>query len=275
MKKLFLFLLVSLLFICFGCKKQNQTAPVITSGDTVTAEKSVVTASHYLGSSNEYKTPYFIFQGVIDTPKIIIDGGIHGDEVAGYMACDTLVRYLKVTKGTVIVIPRLNKPACLALKRGLKNDFNRSFPGTPNSSEYEFRLAFEFMRFIDSIRPVAVINHHEARNKYDPEEYKKNPDKAFGQVLITCLTPSEDMLITALNNLNDLIQNPVYKFTIQYYPIQPNHSLDNIVSKLHVKSYTVETYRGFLLPDRIKMHIQSDESFFKTIGIEYSLQSLN
>ena len=169
MKKLFLFLLVSLLFICFGCKKQNQTAPVITSGDTVTAEKSVVTASHYLGSSNEYKTPYFIFQGVIDTPKIIIDGGIHGDEVAGYMACDTLVRYLKVTKGTVIVVPRLNKPACLALKRGLKNDFNRSFPGTPNSSEYEFRLAFEFMRFIDSIRPVAVINHHEARNKYDPE----------------------------------------------------------------------------------------------------------
>lgn len=275
MRKPFLFLLVSLLFISSGCKKQNLNSQNITSADTITAEKSDVTASHYLGSSDEYKTPYYIFQGEIDTPKIIIDGGIHGDEIAGYMACDTLIRYLKVTKGTVIVIPRLNRPACLAVKRGLKNDFNRSFPGAPNSSDYEFRLAYEFMHFIDSIRPVAVINHHEARNKYDAMEYKKNPDKAFGQVLITCLAPSEDMLKDALKTLNGLIANPGYVFNIQYYPIQPNHSLDNIVSKLHVKSYTVETYRGFRLPDRIKMHIQSDESFFKTVGIEYSLQSLN
>lgn len=275
MAKLNFLLILCLFIISPGCNKHTAISQKNSPVDTTASGQKQSEEKFYIGEGEEYKTPYYIFRGEVDTPKIIIDGGIHGDEIAGYMACDTLVKYLKVEKGTVYVIPRLNRLACLAVKRGLKNDFNRSFPGDKNSRDFEYRLAYEFMHFIDSIRPAAVINHHEARNRYNEEAYRKNPDNAFGQVLITCLTPPEDLLKRALKTLNSLIENSEYDFNIQYYPIQPNHSLDNIVSKLHVKSYTVETYRGYALPDRINMHLKSDESFLKETGITYTLPSRN
>src|SRR5688572_25885842 len=50
----------------------------------------------YLGLNDEYETPYFVFQGEKLGPVMILDGGIHGDEIASYMACDSIVKYLKL-----------------------------------------------------------------------------------------------------------------------------------------------------------------------------------
>jgi len=280
-KKLFILLLsVSCLFFT-DCGKKNgesKSKPLFTDSNKNVAEQSKTDTSiyvNYLCENDIGRTPYYILKGKTETPVIIIDGGIHGDEIAGYMACDTLLKYLKVTEGTVVIIPKLNLPACNATRRGLKNDFNRVFPGNKDSDDYEYRLAYYFMNFIDSLKPDVVINHHEARTKFDSEEYRKNPDKAFGQVLITCITPSEELLKNALKNLNGKIIKPEFLYNIQYYPLQPNHSLDNIVSKLKIKSYTVETYRGFRIADRIKMHLLADLAFFEEIGIKYEFPEIN
>lgn len=269
MKKLNLLIVFAILF--FSCSKESKK-DVSVENKTVTETKEsqkVITPKKYYIGQDDYKTPYYVFEGEKKGATVIIDGGIHGDELSGYMACDTLVKYLQVTEGTVIVIPRLNLKACEANQRGLKHDFNRSFPGDKYSSDYEFKLAYTFMAFVDSVKPVCVINNHEARTRYNYQEYIKNPDKAFGQVLITCIKPYEEFLEKSLVTLNSKISSDEFAFNIQHYPIQPNHSLDNIVSKLNIKSYTVETYRGYKLPDRIKMHIMADLSFLETAGVKY------
>lgn len=279
-RKILIFVFILFYYIHLNCGKDSNSSKKndLFPGENKTvldepkADSSVIVK--YLSESDVCKTPYYILKGKTELPIIIIDGGIHGDEVAAYMACDTLLKYLKVDTGTVVIIPRLNILACNAVKRGLKNDFNRVFPGDKNSADYEYRLAYEFMKLVDSLKPEVVINHHEARNKFDREEYKVNPDKAFGQVLITCITPNEDLITKALNNLNEKIKKPEYLYNIQYYPLQQNHSLDNIVSKLKIKSYTVETYRGFNLVDRIKMHLLADQAFFEEIGIKYKFTEI-
>lgn len=65
--------------------------------------------------------------GYQKSPTLLIFGGIQGDETAGYLTAD---RYLdlKMKKGTLIIVPRLNLPAIMAGTRGgLTPDMNRLF----------------------------------------------------------------------------------------------------------------------------------------------------
>ena len=62
----------------------------------------------YFGQNDEYETPFFVFKGKKPGPTMILDGGIHGDEIASYMACDSIVKYLNLYSGTLIVIPKTN-----------------------------------------------------------------------------------------------------------------------------------------------------------------------
>ncbi|MCX6159177.1 MAG: succinylglutamate desuccinylase/aspartoacylase family protein [Ignavibacteriae bacterium] len=275
MKNIIILFLFAVIFLSCKNKATNIALPNKDSSNKYDSLEASNTKSNFiLGKDIYYQTPYYVFKGKETNPVVIIDGGIHGDEISGYMSCDTLAKYLKVSKGTVYIIPRLNINACKEIKRGLKNDFNRSFPGDKNAVDYEFRLAYDFMNFVDSLKPVCVINNHEARTKYDANEYRKNPDKAFGQVLITCISPSDELLIKSLANLNSRIKENEFLFNIQYYPIQPNHSLDNIEAKLNTKSYTVETYRGYKLEERIKMHIMADLSFLEESGIKFEYPNI-
>ncbi|RPI12344.1 MAG: hypothetical protein EHM58_20235 [Ignavibacteriae bacterium] len=270
--RIFIVLISSFLFFT-GCKSKIENNSNI-SGETETPDvvnvSNTTVNERYIGSNDVYKTKYFVIKGKAEFPKIIVDGGIHGDEAAGYLTCDTLVKNIKIEEGTLLVIPRLNLMACNANVRGLKHDFNRVFPGDEKSGEYEFRLAYEFMKLIDSLKPELVLNLHEAKTKYDADNYKNNPAHGYAQTLITCITPPEPILSKVLESLNSGINKAIYKFNIQYYPIQPNHSQDNIVSKLNIKSYTIETYKGFDLDTRIKLQILTLLRFFDAVNIKYT-----
>ena len=80
----------------------------------------------FKGSDQEVEV--YFHHGNEAGPTVLIFSGIHGDESGGYLTAD---RYadLKVTKGNVIVVPRLNLFAILTRRRvGLSGqDMNRKF----------------------------------------------------------------------------------------------------------------------------------------------------
>ncbi len=204
---------------------------------------------------------------------MILHGGMHGDEIAGYMACDSIIRNINLLEGTLIIIPRLNIQACQQNKRYINIDLNHAFPGDITSDTYEFRLAHEFMYMVDSIKPDIIINLHEALTKYDSQA-ADDSEKAFGQILITCVKPYESILENAFNNMNEKIPRNDYKFHIHFYTFHDYSSLDNFVAKFKIKSYTIETFRGFNIGDRVKLQEIAVLQFMKEAGLKFEFPDI-
>ncbi|MFZ5676475.1 MAG: deacylase [Pseudomonadota bacterium] len=89
-------------------------------------------------------TPIFrIAQG--DGPTLVLTAGVHGDEYEGQIALAELARSLDPggIRGRVIILPRVNAPACDAGQRSTPTDglnLNRAFPGRADGT-FTSRLA--------------------------------------------------------------------------------------------------------------------------------------
>ena len=225
-------------------------------------------SEHVIGWNDVFQTPYYVLKGKTENPKMLIHGGMHGDEIASFMACDSIIKNINLLEGTLIIIPRLNILADQQNRRFVNIDLNHAFPGDQGSDVYEFRLAYELMWLVDSIKPDIIINLHEALTKYD-SEYKNDSEKAFGQIVITCIKPFEEILVKAVDNMNGKIPYPDFKFNAHYYSFREYSSLDNFVSKFNIKSYTIETYRGFKIDDRVKLQQIAVLQFMDEAGIKY------
>jgi hypothetical protein len=184
------------------------------------------------------------------------------------MACDSIVKYLKLKKGTLIIIPRTNIQACKQNTRAVNFDFNHAFPGNIMAEQFEYRLAYDFMWLVDSVKPDLIINLHEARTKWS-EKAKYDSEGAYGQIVITCLQPFEELLIRSVDNMNKKIPQGDFQFHTHYYSYRDHSSLDNFVAKFNIKSYTVESYRGFAIEDRVKLQVVAALTFMEEIGLEF------
>jgi predicted deacylase len=100
-------------------------------------------------------------------PTVLIFSGIHGDESGGYLTAD---RYadLKVIKGNLIVVPRLNLFAILAKKRiGLSGqDMNRKFQPREESGDPDDKVVSLAKLLME--RADIILNLHQGYGFYSP-----------------------------------------------------------------------------------------------------------
>ncbi len=103
-----------------------------------------------LPTGTAIEIPIYVFNGKEEGPTVLIQAGLHGDEVNGI----ELVRKMlskdtfKVKRGCVIVVPLLNVFGFLNLSRDLHGkDMNRSFPGSKTGS-LASRIAYFHMKEI-------------------------------------------------------------------------------------------------------------------------------
>ncbi|GFK95379.1 N-alpha-acetyl-L-2,4-diaminobutyric acid deacetylase [Fundidesulfovibrio magnetotacticus] len=111
----------------------------------------------------QYALEVHFLRGEKPGPTVMVQGGIQGDEAAGFLTAQLLSR-AKVAKGTVIVVPRANPPSIHERKRAINVDLNRRFDQDYNEF-YEDRLA-RVIRFLVS-QSQALIHLHEGSGFYD------------------------------------------------------------------------------------------------------------
>jgi len=151
--------------------------------DGLNLEKSPVypksEARTYFRDTRQELTVYHV-QGNEPGPTLLIIAGIHGDEAGGYLTAERYVD-LKLKRGKLIVVPRLNGPAIEAGKRcGLGGDMNRLFNLPPDHSNPDTKvvnLAKQLIRQADY-----VLNLHQGYDFFNPRwiSPKRNPTK-WGQ----------------------------------------------------------------------------------------------
>ena len=90
-----------------------------------------------LPTGTSIEIPVYVFNGKEPGPTVLIQAGLHGDEVNGVELVRRMLSrdYFKVQRGCVIVVPLLNVFGFLNLSRDLHGkDLNRSFPGSRTGS---------------------------------------------------------------------------------------------------------------------------------------------
>ena len=220
-------------------------------------------------------------------PTVLVFGGIHGDEQAGYMAADRFAD-VRIKNGRLILVPRLNAVAIKQRQRqGLGGDMNRLFDlpektrhSNPDSKVVD--LAKSLIQQADY-----VINLHQAYDFYAPRwiSRERNPSK-WGQCNVID-TPTyhlhngEKLELGRFANKvarrsNDRIKNKSYQFLVNNtntggpktrHEEQKGSMTYYAMTKQHKIALAVEATKNCSLPEAIAFLTIAVNSALEEAGI--------
>ena len=214
-------------------------------------------------------------QGKTKGGKIIIIGGIHGNEPGAYKAADILSQ-LSIKRGEIFVIPRSNPVSILDCVRGYNGDMNRKFMKIlPKDPDYNNVIFLK--QVINEVKPDAVLSLHDGfgfhilNKKFwgqciviDENEYGKYKLGRIGK--------------TVANSVNKKIKKKRWKIPIfNTHTFSPHtkhpeqrHSLTYFcLSKCNVPAFCLEVSKQ--LPDletKVRIHLMMINEFFRIFNIE-------
>lgn len=182
------------------------TAPAVFAGSW----------EHSFFEGTQYPLRVVHLEGELPGPTIMVQGGIQGDETAGFVTAQLLTQ-AKISRGKLIILPRANVPSINLRKRQINVDMNRRFDQNYNRF-YEDRVA-RVIRFLLA-QSDAFIHLHEGSGFYNPTyvDNLRNP-KRYGQSIIvdTLIYDKLDLAQTVnsvLDELNETIGSKDYQFKL-------------------------------------------------------------
>jgi hypothetical protein len=241
--------------------------------------------TYFAGTELEVKV-HFLW-GKEGGPILAIFGGIHGDEAAGYLTAERYTN-LKIKKGTLIIVPRLNQPAIQRKKRyGLGGDMNRLFHLPENQKLTPDARVVDLAKSMIK-RADYVLNLHQADGFYSPTwiSQKRNPLK-FGQSNVIDV-PTFDLpngqrielkkfAQEVAHRANSRIQDPHYHFLVfntntvnkkTHHAEQRKSLTYYALSEQHKISLGLESTKNCSLPQAVSFLTTVVNSVIEQVGIE-------
>jgi len=108
--------------------------------------------------------------------RVLIVGGIHGNEPGAYKAAEIL-RHLKVKRGELLIAPRTNFVSILTNRRGYNGDMNRKFARI-STKDPDYPKVKKLKELIKSYKPDLLLTLHDGFGFHSV-----NP-KAWGQCIV-------------------------------------------------------------------------------------------
>lgn len=154
----------------------------------------------YFMKGTPYQTPIFGFKSPNPGSAILILGGTHGNEPAGFEAAYRLIQQLAGTNlktGKIFIVPEANRIADslnqrrIAVPKGIdieKGNLNRCYPGDPEGLPME-QLAYQISQFIQTHHIDLLLDLHESPRFHLEYRDKKGGYHGLGQTLI--FTPND------------------------------------------------------------------------------------
>lgn len=132
--------------------------------------------------NTDHRLEVLRIEGETPGPTVLIFGGIHGDEPGGYFSSEILSG-IKLTKGRLIIVPRVNYPSIMMNRRQVHGDMNRKFVPEHNPEDPDA----EVVKVLKELMGEAdvFVNQHDAygfhRETYINKMYNQS---RYGQSLI-------------------------------------------------------------------------------------------
>ncbi len=227
--------------------EKASTAPSKASRKTVT-----------IAAGTTYATPMYIIDSGVSGPVVMIVGGVHGNEPAGYTAAGK-VKDWKIKKGKLIVLPQANKKAVQNKTRTYNGDLNRAFPqsssGTGNNT-----LAKSIYSAVKKYDVDWLMDMHEGYN------YTKISDSVGQSLIYYPTTTTKTMANAIVSKLNSGISTSYKKFTLYRYPVKG--SLARACGQyLGVKAFIFETASKPSLSVRVNYQMKAADTLLSRLGM--------
>lgn len=215
-----------------------------------------------VAAGTKYATDLYIIDSGKPGPVVMIVGGMHGSETAGYQAANKVTEY-SIKKGKLLVLPEANKRA-VAIKKRLvsgEGDLNRAFPDSSSQSPKN-TLSKAIYQVVKDYKVEWLMDMHEGF------DYYKNPaTDSVGQTVIHY--PSKQMTPVAqtiVNELNKDISKSSEKYSLLKYPIKT--SLARSTGQfLGVNSFIFETSMKQTLSTRVKQQLKAANTLLGELGM--------
>ncbi len=215
-------------------------------------------------------------------PKILVLGGIQGDEPGGFNAASMLVTDYKITKGAVWVVPNLNFESIIKRSRGIHGDMNRKFSHIKRSDP-EFHAIQKIKSLIIDNSIDVILNLHDGsgfyRSKYIDKQH--NPNR-WGQSIII---DQDEIISTSFGELQNIASNVIKKVNKRISKSKHHYAVKNTWTKngdvemektltyFAIKNekpaFGIEASKSFLTHQRVLFHLLVVESFMDEIGVEF------
>ena len=228
------------------------------------AEVTSTCTERMLLEGTEAATELIIVTSFKEGPTVMVIGGVHGDEPAGFMAAEGIATWA-IDSGTLLVLPHANVCAIAEKNRTAQegDDLNRAFPGAFAGNDESCTtelLAGAIYQVMVEFAPEWVIDLHEAENF----EYVLNG--ALGQTFICPKEAgAEDIIKELLTSVNRTIILDDYSFTL-LHGVAPGSAVE-AAGFLGANALIIETCKRMPLDERIKMHRQVVSSLLYLLGI--------
>lgn len=213
--------------------------------------------------SANFRTPYYVLTSSKPGPTLMVVGGMHGNEIAGYQAAERLVNEFAPDRGRLVVIPRANAHAIALNKRGAPDipDLNRRFP--VGSSPIGM-TANDIWKVVLEYKPDWFLDLHEG---YDFHIVNKN---SVGQSVIVYPTGNSTTvaraLVNYLNSMPAITRNGSKPFSYLQYPVSGSLAR-KVGADLGIPSAIIETAWPDPLARRVGFHLYAVRFVAERIGM--------
>jgi len=223
-------------------------------------EITTVRTEKVLMEGSPWETIFYKIASPVEGPTVMVIGGIHGDEPAGYMAADEIANWV-IDRGTLLVLPRANVPAIEAGTRNAPGepDLNRVFPGGFDDGPAE-EMAAVIMELIIEYEPTWVLDLHEA------EYCERLIPGALGQtVLYPRKADSLDIVEELLAAVNRSIYNEKNHFLLLRGVARGSAAKGTLMAG--ADGIIIETCEQMHIDERIQYQCQVVSAMLYTLGI--------
>jgi len=140
-----------------------------------------------LATGTKIEIPTYVFNGKNPGPTVLIQAGLHGDELNGVEIVRKMLtkNYFDVERGCAIVVPLLNVFGFLHFSRDVNDkDVNRSFPGSKTGS-LASRIAYFHLREITKNIDFGIDIHTGGKQRNNYPQIRYTPNSEEGKQLAT------------------------------------------------------------------------------------------
>lgn len=219
-----------------------------------------------LMAGTSFQTPAFIYDSEKQGSTVLIIGGTHGNEPAGYEAGLRLVNIFKnqpPIQGKVILIPLANRKAIenynryIPVPKGADRELgnlNRCYPGKKDGLPMQ-QMAYQIQQLTIEHNAEIFIDMHEAPYLHLDTPPESHRDMGLGQTIIYSPNDASGWLvIDFLDSINEGIEESTHKFSSIDKPVL--HSAAWWAGeKLGIAAFTFETYKKVNIEKRIAHHL--------------------
>ena len=165
-------------------------------------------SSGKIAKGSEWETEYHVVDSGVDGPTVLIVGGMHGNEPAGWRAAEQ-IRHWPIVKGKLVVVPRANAKGLAEDTRYVPEqpeaarDLNRNFPAGGETIQPRGELAMALWKFASQADPDWVIDLHEGFEFNLSHSPKDGNKKSVGSSVIyrggSAMDPLAERIVDAAN----------------------------------------------------------------------------